>query len=127
MSIYKDWLEAKQAERAMSDHRRQIEDQLIAELGVSEADEGSQTFKPEGYKVKVTTRFNRKVDGDAVQALADESGIGHEHLQALFRWKPELNMKQWQAADPSITKPLEAAITTKPGRPSFSIETVEDK
>jgi len=36
-------------------------------------------------------------------------------------------MKQWQAADPSITKPLEAAITTKPGRPSFSIETVEDK
>jgi hypothetical protein len=31
-------------------------------------------------------------------------------------------MSAWKAADDSITRPLAAAITTKPGRPSFSIE-----
>jgi hypothetical protein len=31
-------------------------------------------------------------------------------------------MAIWKAADESITKPLAAAITAKPGRPSFTIE-----
>jgi hypothetical protein len=30
-------------------------------------------------------------------------------------------MAVWKAADEAITKPLAAAITAKPGRPSFTI------
>ena len=55
-----------------------------------------------------------------MQELAAEFGLT-DHLAKLFRWKPEINMAIWKAADESITKPLAAAITAKPGRPSFKI------
>lgn len=70
--------------------------------------------------MKVTCRIDRKVDADMVQELAAEHGLS-EHLASLFRWKPELNMSAWKAADESITRPLAGAITAKPGRPSFTI------
>lgn len=121
MSIYQDWLEAKDMERRAVDRRRVIEDELIESLGVDDSKDGSKTYKEDSFKVKVTTRLNRKVDAEALIDLAQNAGIGQDHLQALFRWKPELNLREWQNAAESITKPLEGAITTKPGRPSFNI------
>lgn len=121
MSLYSDWLQAKEDEKRAVDKRRVIEDELIASLKVDDSKDGSKTYKEGEYKVKVTTRLNRKVDADSLIDLAQNAGIGQEHLQALFRWKPELNLREWQNAAESITKPLEGAITTKPGRPSFNI------
>ena len=125
MTLYDQWLEAKEAERQAVEARRVIEDELIESFQVDDSKDGSKTYKPEGYKVKVTTRLNRKVDADQLMQLAAEAGIDNDHLQALFRWKPEINLREWQNAAETITKPLQAAITTKPGRPSFSIERVE--
>lgn len=125
MSLYEEWIKAKEAERQAVEARRQIEDELIQSLRVEADKDGSKTYKPEGYKVKVTTRLSRRVDGDELINLASQAGIGQEHLQALFRWKPEINLREWQNAAPEITGPLAPAITTKPGRPSFSIERVE--
>src|SRR5690554_1576824 len=124
MSIYQQWLDAKETERQAAEARRQIEDKLITELGITETDEGSRTVKADGYKVKVTCRMNRSIDADALQEIAAECGLT-QHLGDLFRWKPDLNAKAWKEADQSITAPLLAAITTKPGRPSFSIELSE--
>ena len=124
MSKYQQWLDAKEAERQAAEARRQIEDELIAELGIAETDEGSRTVKADGYKVKVTCRMNRIIDADALQEIAAECGLT-QHLGDLFRWKPDINAKAWKEADQSITEPLLAAITTKPGRPSFSIELSE--
>ena len=121
MSLYQQWIDAKEAERQAAEARRQIEDKLIAELGIAETDEGSRTVKADGYKVKVTCRMNRTIDADALQEIAAECGLT-QHLGDLFRWKPDINAKAWKDADESITGPLLAAITTKPGRPSFSIE-----
>lgn len=120
MSLYQEWLEAKDAERMAVERRREIEDELIVALAITES-EGSSTIKTDGYKVKVTQRFNRSIDSDMLQEIAAEHGITH-HLGDLFRWKPDINAKAWKDADESITGPLEQAITTKPGRPSFSIE-----
>lgn len=124
MSRYQAWLEAKTAEQEATERRRQIEDELIAELGIAETDEGSRTVKVDGYKIKVTCRMNRSIDADALQEIAAECGLT-QHLGDLFRWKPDINAKAWKDADESITGPLLAAITTKPGRPSFSIELSE--
>jgi len=120
MILFDQWLDAKEAERAAVERRRQIEDGLIAALSITES-EGSTTIKTDGYKVKVTQRFNRSIDADMLQEIAAEHGLT-QHLGDLFRWKPEINAKAWKDADQSITGPLEQAITTKPGRPSFSIE-----
>lgn len=118
------WLEAKEAEAAATARRREIEDQMIAELG--EQKEGSHTHKLDGFAIKITTRMNRKIDGDKLQELAAENGLS-DHLSALFRWKPEINASAWKNAADNITRPLSAAITTEPGRPSFAITPIEDK
>ena len=92
------------------------------DLGVFE---GTKNIDAEGFKVKITGRMNHKVDSDRLQEIAAEHGLSN-HLSSLFRWKPELNLAVWKAADESITKPLSEAITTTPGRPGFNIEEHEE-
>lgn len=121
MSLYAEWLNAKNEERLATERRRELEDKLMAELHLPEVFEGSKTLNPDGYKVRVTYRMNRRIDADLLQEVAAENGLS-EHLGQLFRWKPEINKKEWDAAAPEIVKTLEAAITVTPGRPSFAIE-----
>jgi hypothetical protein len=64
--------------------------------------------------------MNRKINAEKLQELALANGLD-EHLSSLFRWKPELASAAWKAADESITRPLLGAITTTPGRPTFTI------
>lgn len=118
------WQRAKAAELKAVDQRRKAEDDLIEALKLSKNEEGTQNVKREGFAIKVTNRFNRKVDGDKLQALALEAGIDHDVLQGLFRWKPELSLTAWKAASPTITSALADAITTTAGRPSVAIETL---
>jgi hypothetical protein len=116
------WLYAKDTETTATADRRAIEDQIRKIASIRDDVEGTENLALEGFKVKVVSRIDRKVDADKVQELAAEHGLT-DHLSTLFRWKPEINMAIWKATDESITKPLAAAITAKPGRPSFTIET----
>lgn len=114
------WIDAKAEEAAATKRRRQIEDQLVKQFQIPEGLEGTKNIEAEQYKIKIEGRINRKVNGDKLQELAAEHGLS-EHLTSLFRWKPEINMTVWKAADASITTPLLDAITATPGRPSFTI------
>jgi len=125
MSIYDLWLMAKENERAAVEERRTLEDQLTKDLMISATQEGSYSYDIDGFRVKVTCRMNRNIDSETLQEVAAEEGLS-EHLPDLFRWKPEINMKAWKAADARITGPLLQAVTTKPGRPSYSIESIEE-
>ena len=118
------WMQYKADEEKAQTERRKIEDQMVKLLAIPENFESTETAEPEGFVVKVAGRIDRKVDNDKVQELAAEFGLG-EHLAKLFRWKPEINMTAWKAADATITGPLAGAITAKPGRPSFKI-TIKD-
>ena len=115
-----EWLGFKSAEEKATTERRKVEDQMVKLLAIPPDFESTETAEPEGFVVKVSGRIDRKVDGEKVQELAAEFGLT-EHLSKLFRWKPEINMTIWKASDESITRPLAAAITAKPGRPSFKI------
>lgn len=118
------WLQAKKREQEATNSRRDIEDQLAALIDSQV--EGTKTIKAEGYKIKATTRFNRKINAELLQEVAAENGLS-DHLGSLFRWKPEINAAAWKATDEAITEPLLAAITTTAGRPSFTIEKLEEK
>jgi hypothetical protein len=126
MANYAKWLELKQIEADAAKARREIEDEIFSSMDLSEGGEGSTTIESDGFKIKVTQRLTRTVDADSLQEIAAEEGLS-EHLSSLFRWKPSLDMNRWKATAAEITGPLEAAITTKAGRPSFSIETIEEK
>jgi hypothetical protein len=118
------WLNAKKAETEAIEWRRKTEDSLLKLLGIAEQFEGTENFDIAGHKVKIIGRMSRKVDSDRLQELAAEHGLS-SHLPALFRWKPEINATAWKSTDASITNPLLAAVTTTPGRPSFSISLLE--
>ena len=114
------WLTAKENEATATSDRRKIEDRIKSLAGIAESLDGTETVAPEKFTIKIVGRIDLKVDSDKLQELAAEHGLS-EHLSSLFRWKPEINMAVWKATDEAITKPLAAAITAKPGRPSFTI------
>jgi len=115
------WIIAKEAEKAAQEERRLIEDRMLSLIGLPEAFEGTENAEADRYKIKLVGRLNHKIDADRLQEIAAEHGLT-DHLGSLFRWKPEINARVWKAADESITNTLLEAITTTPGRPSFSIE-----
>ena len=123
LTLVNKWLRLKEAEKQATEQRREVEDQLLQFVKVKQ--DGSATTKLDNVTIKVTSRLNRRVDGDLLQDIAAEHGLT-EQLGVLFRWKPDINITAWRSADPSITTPLLDAITTSEGRPSFQIIT-EDK
>lgn len=119
-TLFFDWVDAKGREQDAIAERRMIEDQMVKEFGWTFYDEKVQTFERDNYVIKMTGRIDRKIDSEKLQEIARENGLS-DHLSSLFRWKPEVNMSAWKAADGSITSPLLDAITSKMGRPSFNI------
>lgn len=118
--LCEDILNAKQREEEAKTERYKLEAEFISLVGFAENKEGSETVKPDGFTATITGRIDRKVDSDLLQTLANENGLS-EHLQTLFRWKPEVNLKIWKSTDQSITNKLAAAITAKPGKPGVKI------
>lgn len=116
------WVAYKEAERISIEKRREIEDQIVARINFPETFEGTENLTDVGsaYAIKIEGRINRSVNAEKLIAIADEEGL-ETQISALFRWKPEINMTAWKAADQSITKPLSKAITANAGRPSFTI------
>ena len=120
MSLYQRWLEAKKMETLAVAERRDLEDQMIDTFAIPKDLDGTVKHAIDGYVIKTEGRINKKIDADKLQLLAAESGLS-EHLSSLFRWKPEINAKAWGAAADAVTGPLLGAITSTPGRPTFTI------
>jgi hypothetical protein len=120
MTLYQRWLDAKKLETAAVKDRRELEDSMVKEFALPKDLEGTVNHEVGGYKIKMEGKINRKVDSDKLQMLAAEAGLS-EHLSSLFRWKPEINVKAWDAAADAVTGPLLDAITSTPGRPTFTI------
>ena len=124
--LARQWSDAKTDEAIAVAKRRTIEDRLVELLSIPENKEGTTNASTEqGWAIKVVGRLNRKIDTERLQELAAEHGLS-EHLSSLFRWSADINAAAWKAAAQSITAPLTGAITTTPGRPSFTI-TKKDK
>jgi hypothetical protein len=125
-ALSKEWTIAKMDETTATNYRRQIEDKLVKQFLILESFEGTQNRQVGQYVIKIEGRMNRKVNADKLQELAATNGL-EAHLSSLFRWKPEIAAAAWKAADESITKPLLGAITTTPGRPTFTITLLGDE
>jgi len=120
MSLYQRWLEAKKMETLAIAERRDLEDQMAIHFGIPKDLDGTIKQEENGYVIRMEGRINKKIDADKLQVLAAEAGLS-EHLSSLFRWKPEINAKAWNAAAEAVTQPLLGAITSTPGRPTFTI------
>lgn len=119
-TIFQRWLDAKHEEAKAVATRRLLEDEMVELFSIPKDLEGTVKRDIDGFVIKTEGRINKKIDSDKLQLLAIEAGIT-EHLSSLFRWKPEINTKAWNAASEAVTKPLLDAITSTPGRPTFTI------
>lgn len=124
--LCRDWRAAKRAEAEAVSRRRECEDRILSLIGLPDAFKGTENAEAPGYKIKLVGRLNRSIDADKLQELAAEHGLS-QHLSSLFRWNPDINARAWKSADETITRPLLGAITTKPGRPSFTIEEIDNE
>ena len=120
MSLYQRWLDAKKMETLAMAERRQLEDQMAEAFALPKDLDGTLKREADGYAIKIEGRISKKIDADKLQLLAVEAGLS-EHLSSLFRWKPEINAKAWSTAADAVTQPLLGAITSTPGRPTFTI------
>ena len=119
------WREAKAAEAAWTDARREVEDQLSELLSIDPQGEGVLNHDAGAYSIKVTTRLDRKIDTDLATELAAEHGISDDVLRQLVRWKAELSVSNYKRASPELQKLFAPAVTTKASRPSYSIQPKE--
>ena len=123
--LSEQWLHYKETERIAVENRRKVEDSIMSLVGIPENLDGTgKVVMDNGVEIKIVGRLNRKVDTDKLQEIATEHGLS-EHLHSLFRWKAEINSAVWKATSEKITNPLMEAVTTTPGRPSFTITTKE--
>lgn len=116
------WVALKEQERATTEWRRDIEDQLIQRLKLDGL-EGAKTTESGSFKIVATARVDKKVDAQHVREIAAENGCV-DQLGKLFRWEAKIKAKDWNKADPQIIEALGAAITEKVSRPSFKIEEI---
>ena len=119
-TLYQRWLDAKKIETAAVTERRELEDLMVETFAIPKDLDGTVKHAIDGYVIKTEGRIKKKFDADKLQMLAAEAGLS-EHLSSLFRWKPEINAKAWGAAADAVTQPLLGAITSTPGRPTFTI------
>ena len=115
--------DAKAAEERAKAARLRIEEELAAAIGVPETWTGSTTSEICGYKVTCTRRDNIKIDADAVRGIALESAALDGYSKQVFRWKPEIDKKAWDAAPDEVIKAFSAAVTRTPGKISFALKT----
>jgi hypothetical protein len=114
------WLQAKEAERAAIEARREAEDEMVEALRIDPTTEGTINRETDCYKLKIEPRIDRKVDAGKLIDLAAENDL-NAHLETLFRWGADLNIAAWRNTDPFIKQALSGAITVRAGRPSFKI------
>lgn len=97
------------------------EDALVQAVGARV--EGSFTVNSDHFKVTTTAPVRRTVNPAQLEAIRHE--LPRALYEAMFHWKPELNMKNFRACeelDPEAYKLVCKAITSKPGKIAVKVE-----
>ncbi len=115
--LARHWVEAKTAEDLAKSLRLSVESAICASLNVAPGSTQTIHLLP-GFRVRYD--INRTVDTDALRAAW---ATLPEVAQNCVRWKAEVSATQYNAAAdllPEAVAQLNAFITTKPAKPSFT-------
>lgn len=123
-SLSKCWHSLKAKEKEIYSERVKLEEKIIDILGASE--EGSKTHKINSFRVKITSRMNRKLDEKIWNEIKDSIP---EDISPV-KYKPTLSntkLKEMILADPSAYRRVCKAVTSTPAKINVSIELAETK
>lgn len=89
--------------------------------------EGTQYVNlPNGWKLKLVHKIDRKVDEKTIGAISDELRMAGFDPNLVFKWKPELSVTGFKALAVEGQKIAAQAFTEKPAN-TPTIELVEPK
>ena len=115
-------ISAKRAEDAAVKARREVDAQIAELLRDVNKPEGSISQKlPEGYKITVTYKLDRKVDTEKLTKGWDKLPLD---VQAAFKWTADLSVSQFRNLDDKAALNASQFFETKPASPSIKIEAV---
>lgn len=119
-SLMGEWIEFKKNENSYKNARLSVEKEIL---------ELTQDKKTElnGLVLKIKQNEYTKVNTEQLTELARDNGISHDVLNHLFRWKAELNKKEWKVCSEEIRKVLEDSITTTTGKPTITVEEIKNE
>jgi hypothetical protein len=109
---------AKAAEAQATENRRAIEDEIVSRYGVPDGGEG--TVKDEEFSI--TFKVTRAVDTEALQTAWNTLGT---NAQKAFKWKADIDLKQYraiQSLDTPAFEQLNQFVTTKPAKPALTLK-----
>jgi capsid protein len=113
---------AKRAEDAAIKARREIDTSIAELLKDANKPEGSVSQKlPEGYKVTVTYKMDRKVDTDKLTTNWAKLPLD---VQAAFKWKADLSVSEFRKLEGKAALSASQYFTTKEASPSITIEAI---
>jgi hypothetical protein len=113
---------AKRVEDAAIKERRDIDGQIAELLKDANKPEGSVSQKlPEGYKVTVTYKLDRKVDTEKLTANWGKLPLD---VQAAFKWTAGLSVSEFRKLEGKASVSASQYFTTKEASPSITIEAI---
>lgn len=112
---------AQAAEKAAKDARVAIEKELEEAFGVPAGWEGTRTTDVGEFKVVAKRANYTKVDAAMLEQITAANNLGNV-TKDTFRFKAEVNKKAWAALTPYTQGLYAPAITTTPGKMSFSVD-----
>lgn len=117
MTIYEQYLQAKQQvdEAKANLEKCQVELYKLYQDRLDEIDVGTLSAEDSGYKVTIVKKESTSVD----QKLADVVQIG-------FRKKYELDKTSYKKLTAEDKKRVDECLTTKPAKPSFKVEKIDE-
>ena len=113
--------ELKQHEEAIKTERMRTEKALAYALGMPREWEGTKTNTVGVYKLTLKRAMNCRIDAARLEQLAGSSEAMADAVKKAFRYKPEIDKKEWKALPDEMRSALSPAITMTPGKPSFTI------
>lgn len=118
--------QAKQFEEATKKKRQELEDKVKALVEISDGQDGTNKFETDWFALKVEGHLNTKVDTPQLLELVDKNPGLKEVLDRCFKTKLEVTAA-FKKEDEEIRRIFAPAITTTPGRSSFTITHKEEE
>lgn len=120
-NLYQAWLDAKQAEKAATAKRIDIEEQIL--INHPPKEEGTYTFDEDGYSVKIKQDIVRKLDEKRWSIIRDSIPEQLRPVQYVEKPVIEANGLRWlRENEPGYYKIVATAITEKSSKPNIQIE-----
>ena len=122
--LMKQWLDAKQAEKAATGKRRGIEQELENVL-VSIPNEGTETVKTKNLKLTVKQNINRKIDERKARQVFGELPKGLCPINWVETPKLDITGYRWlKTNEPGLFLIFSDCLTEKKAKLSFQVEVV---